>query len=165
VALPDSRCYTLPCDTAGVQGTIVQVSISAGGIPKLAVPEAHAGINGLEGDSCAHPAIHGGPEKAVLIITTGSLRELRDLGFDVSSGSLGENLTVDGPDARGFAAGQRYRAGGTLLELTKPRKPCRTLDVYGRGIQRAVGESLRGGFYARVIRPGLVRTGDIIALD
>jgi MOSC domain-containing protein YiiM len=148
-----------------VQGTIVQVSISAGGIPKRSVPEAHARINGLDGDACAHPAIHGGPGQAVLIVTTGSLQELRSIGFDLSYGSLGENLTADGLEAGRFAAGQRYRAGDALLELTKPRKPCATLGVYGPGIQRAVGQAHRGGYYARILRPGLIRAGDIIALD
>jgi MOSC domain-containing protein YiiM len=148
-----------------VQGTIVQVSLSAGGIPKIAVPEAYAAVNGLEGDVCAHPRIHGGPRQAVLMITAGALAELREIGFVLSPGSLGENLTVDGIDARRFAAGQQYRAGGAILELTKPRSPCRTLDVLGKGIQAAVGEALRGGFYARVLRPGVIRPGDIIALD
>jgi MOSC domain-containing protein YiiM len=148
-----------------VQGTIVQVSVSMGGIPKRPVPEAHAGVSGLEGDACAHPDIHGGPEKALLIITTGSLQELRGMGYDLAFGSLGENLTVDGLDACRLASGQRYRAGGALLELTRRRKPCRTLTVYGPGIERVVGDALRGGYYARVLRPGVIRTGDIIALD
>lgn len=146
-------------------GSILQVSVSAGGIPKTAVPRAYAGFGGLEGDSWAHPRIHGGPERAVLIVTAGSLADLREIGFVLSPGSLGENLTADGIDACRFEAGQRYRAGEAVLQLTHMREPCRTLDVYGRGIRRAVGESLRGGFYARVLQPGMISAGAIIALD
>ena len=110
-----------------MEGTIIQVSVSGGGIPKRAVPQAYAASTGLEGDACAHPRIHGGPKQAILIITVGSLAELGEIGFVLSPGSLGENLTVDGLDARRFETGTRFRAGDAVLELTKPRSPCRTL--------------------------------------
>jgi MOSC domain-containing protein YiiM len=94
----------------------------------------------------------------------------------VYSGALGENLTVEGFDRRQLRIGQRYRAGEVVLELTKIRTPCSQLDVYGPSIKQAVYDaqiqagdvsSLRwglSGFYARVLRAGVLRRCDIIQL-
>ena len=61
------------------------------------------------------------------------------------------------------------------LELTKPRGPCSTLNVYGPGIQAAIYDTQvkardpasprwgLSGFYARVLRSGTIRPGDPIA--
>jgi MOSC domain-containing protein YiiM len=71
------------------------------------------------------------------------------------------------------------RAGGAFLELTKLRTPCNTLSVYNPGgefgalqgelydAKAKAGDATTpcwamGGYYAAVIQPGLIRTGDII---
>src|SRR5690348_2002274 len=150
-------------------GAIVQVSISRGGVPKVAVPQASVGPLGLDGDSHAHPQIHGGPEKAVLIITLEGIDELIARGYALFAGALGENLTVRGLDRRDFRIGQQFRAGSAMLEITKPRGPCATLDVYGTQLKREIkatdpSNAAWGlsGFYARVLSPGIVRPEDII---
>ena len=51
-----------------MQGTIVQVNVSPGGVPKRAVARGFITPLGIEGDLHAHPNIHGGPRKAVLLI-------------------------------------------------------------------------------------------------
>src|ERR1019366_1380963 len=51
-----------------MQGAIVQVNISPGGLPKRAIAEGWITPLGIEGDLHAHPNIHGGPLKAILII-------------------------------------------------------------------------------------------------
>ncbi len=150
-------------------GIIEQVSVSGGGLPKRAVPEARAGAQGLEGDRQRNTKIHGGPRKAVLLISAEDLEQLAREGFPVGAGSLGENLTVRGIDFRALGAGLRFRAGEALLELTKPRQPCAQLEPYNGGragrIQAALTERhARGGFYAAVLEEGLIRAGDIIAL-
>ncbi len=72
---------------------------------------------------------------------------------------------------------QRYRVGTSLLELTKVRVPCATLDIYGPRIKKAIFDNLvkngdastpvwgLSGFYARVIEPGEICQGDSIALE
>jgi MOSC domain-containing protein YiiM len=157
-----------------MQGRIVQVSVSQGGIPKRAVAEGVIERRGLQGDSWAHPLIHGGERQAVLMIASEAIEELAGSGFSVYAGALGENLTTAGLDRRGWRAGQVYRVGSAVIELTKPRNPCGTLDALGSGIQKAIfdargeaGSPLWGmsGFYARVVREGLVRAGDEIRLE
>jgi MOSC domain-containing protein YiiM len=157
-------------------GSIVQINISPGGIPKWPIAEADVTPEGIRGDSWAHPQFHGGPRQAVLLITSEGIDELIAQGYPLYAGALGENLTLAGLDRRQMRIGQRYRAGEVLLELTKIRTPCDTLDVYGPSIKQAVYDAQvkagdvssprwgLSGFYARVLRPGVVRQRDIIQL-
>src|ERR1039458_5718015 len=55
-----------------MQGTIIQINVSQGGLPKRPIAQARIGAIGLEGDAQAHPQIHGGPRKAVLLIANRS---------------------------------------------------------------------------------------------
>lgn len=154
--------------------SIVQINISPGGIPKRPILEADVTPLGIRGDGWAHPAIHGGPNQALLLITSEGIGELVAQGYPLFSGALGENLTTRGLDRRMMRLGQRYRAGEVLLELTKLRSPCATLDVYGPSIKQALYDAQvkdgditsprwgLGGFYARVLRNGFIRSGDII---
>jgi MOSC domain-containing protein YiiM len=159
-----------------LQGSIVQISLSAGGVPKLPVGEAYVSRLGVEGDGHAHPRFHGGPEKAVLMIDADAVDDLAARGYPVFYGALGENLTVRGLDRRAWRAGQVYRAGGVILELTTVRVPCATIERYGPEIRQEIYDRqvkagdpasprwAMSGFYARVIEPGFVRAEDIIRL-
>ena len=156
-------------------GSILQINISPGGIPKLPIPEALVTSEGIRGDRWAHPDIHGGPNQALLIITSEGLDELTSQGFAVYPGALGENLTTRGLDRRQFRVGQRFRAGDVYFEFTKRRAPCATLNVYP-GIQQAIFDQQAkdhdpasplwglGGIYARVLKSGVIRLHDIITL-
>jgi MOSC domain-containing protein YiiM len=157
-------------------GSILQINISPGGLPKRPIVEAIVTTEGIRGDSWAHPEFHGGPNQALLLITSEGIAELTAQGYPLYHGALGENLTTRGLDRRQMRLGQRYRAGEAMLELTKVRVPCAQLDPYGEGIQMAIydkqvkaGDASTprwglSGFYARVLRPGVVRPHDIITL-
>jgi MOSC domain-containing protein YiiM len=134
---------------------------------------------GLEGDDHAHPQVHGGPQKAILLIANEGIEHLKGLGYPVYPGALGENITTVGLDFRQLRLGQRFRVGQTFIELSRMRVPCSTLNVYndaGRCIQHAIYDELvkagdpssprwgLSGFYARVVEPGIIRQNDIIAL-
>jgi MOSC domain-containing protein YiiM len=159
-----------------VSGSLQQISISAGGVPKLAVAEALVTSLGIDGDLHNNPSIHGGPAKALLWITSEGLDELSASGFPVSSGALGENLTTQGVDRRHLRLGQQWQIGEVVIELTRIRIPCSTISIYGTGIGAAIYDrdvkagdpaSPRwglSGFYAAVVRPGHIRVGDAIAL-
>ncbi len=154
---------------------IIQVSVSRGGVPKRAVRDAMITSLGLDGDSWAHPQYHGGPDQRVLIAAAEAVDDLAARGFPVFSGALGENLTIRGVPLDSLRAGQTWRAGDAILELTKVRVPCATLNIYshadGRKIQTELYDDqvkrgdftsllwARGGFYASVRRPGLVSPG------
>jgi MOSC domain-containing protein YiiM len=159
-------------------GSILQINVSAGGVPKRALPQALVTDLGIEGDGHAHPEIHGGADRAVLVITAEGIDELAALGFPLTYGSLGENLTTRGIGRRDWRVGQRWRIGAdVVIEITKRRAPCQQLNVYGPGLQAAIYDELThagdpvspkwglSGVYASVAAPGLVRPGDAIVLD
>jgi len=153
-------------------GSILQINISFGGVPKRPVAEGMLTPFGIEGDAWAHPRIHGGPQKAVLLVAAETVDELAARGYPVFYGALGENLTTRGLDVRQLRPGQTLRVGGGLIELTKLRTPCATLDVYGPEIKQEIYDAQvkagdpasprwgMSGFYARVLRPALLRPGD-----
>jgi len=163
----------LPHVTFG--GTILQLSISRGGVPKRAIAEAEVTRGGIAGDAWRYP-FHGGPRKAILLITAEGIDHLAKQGFAVFPGALGENITTRGIDRRWLRIGQRYRLGEVVIELAQIRFPCDTLSVYGAGIQAAVYDAQvqandpasprwgLSGFYASVIEPGTLRAGDSISL-
>jgi MOSC domain-containing protein YiiM len=158
-----------------VTGTIVQVNVSRGGIPKRAIASGELTEAGIAGDAWRFP-FHGGTLKAVLLITVEGLDEVIAQGFALFPGALGENLTTRGIDRHALRLGQQLRVGHGVIELTRIRTPCSTLEVYGSGIQAAIYDArvLAGdassprwglsGFYASVIQPSVVRAGDTITL-
>jgi MOSC domain-containing protein YiiM len=157
-------------------GTVLQVNVSRGGIPKQAIPSGVLTAAGLEGDAWRYP-FHGGPRQAVLLITAEAIEELVMHGFPLFHGALGENLTTRGLDRRALRFGDRLRVGTATIELTRMRQPCATLNVYGPGIQAAMYDArvVKGdpdsplwglsGFYASVVEPGTVRPGDAVSVE
>src|SRR5689334_3811719 len=119
-------------------GRIVQINTSGGGVPKRPVRSAIVNELGVVGDDHAHPQFHGGPQKALLLLGLESLEEIKTAGHPVYPGAMGENLTTEGLDRRRMRLGQRYQAGSVILQLTKMRVPCKTLDVYGSAIKSLI---------------------------
>jgi MOSC domain-containing protein YiiM len=159
-----------------MSGSILQVSISRGGVPKLAIARGDLELLGIAGDGHGHPCIHGGPHQAVLLISSEAIAELTALGYPLYPGALGENVTTVGLDRSQWRAGQRWRLGAAVVEFTKVRAPCEMLSVYGPGIQKAVYDAqvkagdpssprwAMSGFYASVVQPGALHPGDPISL-
>src|SRR2546430_1822708 len=121
-----------------MRGTVLQVNVSNGGLPKYAIPQGEVNSLGLTADRHRNMQVHGGPRKALLLVTTEGIEELKAAGFPLFHGALGENVTTSGLDRRRMRVGQRYRIGEIVVELTKLRSPCANLDVYGPSIHKAV---------------------------
>ena len=157
-------------------GVVIQVSISPGGVPNRAIDEAHVTERGIVGDGWRHPQFHGTPKRAILLITAEGIDDLAAQGFPLFYGALGENLTTRGLDRRALRIGQRFRAGGAIIQFTEVRTPCGALSVYGNSIQSALYDTLAvagdpaspvwglSGFYASVIQSGVLRPNDPIEL-
>ena len=157
-----------------MQGTIVQVNTSLGGLPKRAIAGGLITPLGIEGDLHAHPSIHGGLRKAILLIASEVVEELTARGYPLFYGAMGENLTTRGIRMRDLRIGDQIRAGGALLEITQPRGPCTALDVYGESLKGEIYDIRvkaldpdsphwgMSGFYAQVLTPGPVRRNDIV---
>lgn len=99
--------------------------------------------------------------------------ELREQGFDVQPGDLGENVCTRGVELLALSAGTRLRLGSdAVIELTGLRNPCTQLDAFAPGLMRALtprdaaGNIVRKcGVMAVVLCGGEVRVGDKIAVQ
>ncbi len=98
---------------------------------------------------------------------------LREAGFDVAPGVMGENVTTRGIDLLGLARGTRLHLGATaVVEVTGLRNPCLQLDRYQPGLMAATLDRDAGGNLIRkagimgiVIASGDVRAGDPIGVE
>lgn len=141
---------------------VVAVCVSPGGIPKTPRDQVAVSIDGLSGDGHAHEK-HCRPDRAVSIQDVELLAEIRDEGFPIGPGSMGENLTVEGLNVQRMAVGDRLIFDdGPVLELSQVRKPCYVLDAIDSRLKEVVVG--RCGFLARVIRSGSLCPGQGIAV-
>jgi MOSC domain-containing protein YiiM len=120
------------------------------------------GVN-VDGDRQANLEDHGGVDKALYAYAAEDLEWWAgELGRELPAGSFGENLTVRGLDVSGAVVGERWRAGGTLLEVSQPRTPCFKLGIR-MGSQRfpsRFAAAGRPGAYLRILAEGEVAAGD-----
>lgn len=123
---------------------------------------------GLVGDSQADLRVHGGVDKAVHCYSWSHYRHWRRRlpGHPLldAPGAFGENLCVDGLDEAEVCLADRWRVGGVLFEVSQGRQPCFKLNLrFGVPDMAAqVQETLRAGWYLRVIEPGELCAGDRI---
>ncbi|MCB9898643.1 MAG: MOSC domain-containing protein [Planctomycetes bacterium] len=150
-------------------GRVHQISLSDGGVPKLAVPHAEVRSGGLLGDRQRDLRHHGGPERAVCLLALEVVERLAAEGHPIVPGSTGENLTLAGLDWEKVQPGTRFVfAGGVELEVTSWAVPCRLIagsfadGGFGRLHADATPKSSRA--YARVLREGRITTGEDVRL-
>jgi len=99
--------------------------------------------------------------------------ELRQAGFAVSAGQMGENITTRGVDLLGLPSGTRLRLGNTaVVEVTGLRNPCGQLNGVQPGLMAATLEHdtcgnlvRKAGIMAIVLKGGEVRPGDPITVE
>jgi MOSC domain-containing protein YiiM len=99
--------------------------------------------------------------------------ELREAGFGVAAGQMGENITTRGVDLLALPTGARLRLGDTaVVEVTGLRNPCRQLDRIQPGLMAATlsrdehGNLVRkAGIMGVVIIAGEVRPGDPVKVE
>jgi MOSC domain-containing protein YiiM len=145
---------------------------TASAIAKQAVQgPASVGFLGLEGDEQADRRFHGGPDKALHHYAFDHYEAWRgELGRQhpmlARPGAFGENLSSHGITESTLCMGDRLRIGSVLVEVSQARQPCWKLnDRFGwGGMARRVQDSMRTGWYYRVLEPGVLQVGDAIDL-
>jgi MOSC domain-containing protein YiiM len=111
--------------------------------------------------------------RQVHLIHTELHTELRNAGFSIVAGQMGENITTQGIALLELPTGTKLHVGTTvLLEITGLRNPCTQLDQLQAGLMAAVldrdsqGKLIRkAGVMAVVISGGTVWTGDTITVE
>jgi MOSC domain-containing protein YiiM len=142
-------------------GTLVQVNVSGGGMPKLPVPSALVTRDGVAGDWQKNRKYHGGPNRAVCLFSEELYAWLREQEVDVGNGDIGENFTTRGVDLMALAKGDRLKVGSDcVIQLTDVREPCRQLKKWDARFPKLIVG--RSGWMAKVVREGEVKAGDLI---
>lgn len=150
--------------------------------PNLGSIRVIAGF-GIEGDSHAGATIqHLGPMRRdptqpnlrqVHLIHSELHDELRELGYDVKPGELGENITTHGIDLLGLPQGTRLRIGPeAVLEVTGLRSPCQQINTFTPGLLKELihtdpdGTVVRKtGIMSVVVTDGVIHPDDPIVVD
>jgi MOSC domain-containing protein YiiM len=98
--------------------------------------------------------------------------ELRDAGFEVSHGQMGENITTRGVDLLGLPTGAHLHLRDAVVEVTGLRNPCAQLEKIQPGLLESVldkdkdGNLIRkAGIMGIVVSGGEVAPGDEIRVE
>jgi MOSC domain-containing protein YiiM len=111
--------------------------------------------------------------RQVHLMHTELFEALREQGFAVQPGDLGENVTTSGIDLLALPAGTRLHLGATaVVEVTGLRNPCVQIDGFQKGLMAATldkdaaGNLIRkAGVMSIVLADGDVRPGDAIRIE
>ncbi|WP_327371838.1 MOSC domain-containing protein [Streptomyces sp. NBC_01217] len=99
--------------------------------------------------------------------------EVREAGFEVAPGDLGENVTTSGVDLLALPVGTLLHLGDeAVVEVTGLRNPCLQIDNFQDGLlKQVVGRDGTGrivrkaGIMGIVAAGGVVRPGDPIEVE
>ncbi|MFC7247926.1 MOSC domain-containing protein [Catellatospora aurea] len=99
--------------------------------------------------------------------------EVREQGFAVAPGQLGENITTRGLDLLSLPRGTVLRIGPqAVVEVTGLRNPCAQIDRFEDGLLKQVvyrddaGDLIRkAGIMSIVLAGGTVRPGDTVTVE
>lgn len=92
--------------------------------------------------------------------------ELREKGFEVAFGQMGENVTTKGIDLLGLPRGTKLRLGAdAVVEVTGLRNPCAQLDGICQGLMAAtLDRDSEGGLVRKAGIMGVVLTGGVVCV-
>jgi len=122
-------------------------------VGELTLVEGH----GIEGNADA-----GGRRQVTLISTRRWRRACTELEAEVDPVLRRANVLVDDVDLTGSRS-RTLAIGTTLLRIGGEQRPCRLMDDFHEGLQRALDADWGGGAYASVARGGTIRVGDDVA--
>lgn len=152
-----------------MNGKIININVSNGGVPKLPIESAYLGYFGFETDKQNDTLHHGGKDRAVVIYSFEKIYSLQQEGHPIFEGAIGENLTTVGLNFDELRIGSRLRIGQAVeIEITEYTTPCSTLKQYFiNGDFTRVSEKINptwSRLCAKVLKPGKVTTNDEITV-
>lgn len=145
-------------------GSVAQLSVSDGGVPKQPVPIVDVGYRGLQGDRQAARKHHGRPLQALCLWSAEVIDALQGEGHPIGPGCAGENITLTGIDWSTIRPGTQLRVGEVLAEVSAWATPCyKNARWFVGGDIGRMGHDTNPGWsraYAWVREPGTIREGD-----
>ncbi|MBO0233223.1 MOSC domain-containing protein [Vibrio parahaemolyticus] len=140
-------------------------------INKQVLPERQRATElGFTSDEQGDPRFHGGIQKALHIYPSEHYpiwqQELGERTIFQSAGGFGENISSEGVTESTICLKDKIRIGSTLLEVSQGRMPCWKLNVRfdQHDMARRLQDTLRTGWYFRVLEEGDIGAGDEIIL-
>jgi MOSC domain-containing protein YiiM len=123
---------------------------------------------GIESDVICDKKNHGGPDQAVYVYGGADYAWWsEELGQELAPGTFGDNLTISGLESARFNVGDYLHIGEATLQVTAPRIPCGTFAARMKDPQwvKKFRAGERPGLYCRIIREGVVKTGDPVSVE
>lgn len=151
------------------EGTVAQLNVSDGGVPKKPVEVAEVGDRGLVGDRQAARQHHGRPLQALCLWSVEVIDALRAEGHPIEPGAAGENVTLSGVDWKTIRPGTQMLIGDVLAEISAWSTPCsKNAPWFIDGDFNRMDHERHPGWsraYAWVREPGTIRTGDDVIVE
>jgi MOSC domain-containing protein YiiM len=119
----------------------------------------------IEGDGQADLSVHGGPDKAIYAYPSEHyVLWAQRLGYELSPGNFGENLTTSGLLEDEVHIGDEFQIGTARLVVTQPRMPCFKLGIrFGDpSMVKTFLQAGKPGIYFAVLEEGEIAAGDSI---
>lgn len=153
---------------ARAEGTVTQLNVSQGGLPKTPVDHLEVTWRGATGDRQATRVHHGRPWQALCLWSNEVIDAFRADGHPIAPGLAGENITLSGLAWRDVRAGVRLQVGAVLCEVSAYALPCFQNKAWFKEGDFEVIHHERGPVsrvYATVLEPGIITVGDAAILE
>ncbi len=113
--------------------------------------------HGIVGDAHA-----GDWDRQISLLARESVKKMRERGLDLKAGAFAENILTEGISLISLPIGAQLAVGETVIEVTRIGKECHNRCA----IYHQAGDCVmpREGIFARVVRGGRVRAGDMVIL-
>jgi MOSC domain-containing protein YiiM len=152
-----------------LEGRVVGLQRSSGGVPKHPVDSAGVHSGGMDGDRQRNRRFHGGPRRALCLYSQERIDALAAEGHPIVRGAVGENVTIAGLPWEVVQPGVRLSIGEVEAEVTSFTVPCKTIaGAFTDGRFVRISQAVHPGWsrvYVRVLREGAVRVGDRVRLN
>lgn len=128
------------------------------GVVKHSVEQADFLVGGIKGD--AHFGLND--VRQISLLADESVNKMRQMGLTLSAGAFAENITTRGIDLKTLPIGTKLKIGDTIQEVSKIGKECH----HGCAIKQQTGTCVMPteGIFTRIIKEGIVKTGDSIEI-
>jgi MOSC domain-containing protein YiiM len=125
-------------------------------VAEIVIKEEYGVVDDAHADSTTH--------RQVSLLAIESIDRMRGKGLDLKPGDFAENITTRDIDLASLPVGTRLNIGReAVLEMTQIGKECHAACA----IRKQVGDCImpREGVFARVVRGGRIKSGDIIVVE
>ncbi|MFL9900846.1 MOSC domain-containing protein [Paraburkholderia fungorum] len=124
----------------------------------------------IAGDEYGSPHLHGGAEQVILQYPEEHYaawqEEFPESAERLRAGGFGENFVACGFNESNICIGDIVEVGEARLQVSMPRQPCFRLNhrFEQPTMARRVQQTGRTGWYYRVLKPGVVGSGDTLRI-